>query len=205
MLPFQPTASMLLAYLAPRDPARRADVILGFGVCDARVAEHCADLLLARRAPLILFTGGVGAGSGDLQQPEACFFRDRALARGAPAGAIWVEPDSTNTLQNVQYSRRLMEARGLHPRRALLVAKPHRQRRVWLTCRRHLPGVLLHNAPPPFTAEEEAASLGGERPYLRHLAGEVRRIEDYGARGDLHPEAPPAQVLDRVRRLLGGG
>lgn len=74
---------ILLLVLAVRDELQHADLIMGFGVYDTRVPEHCAELYSEGLAPFILFSGGHGRGSGPLSEPEALFFRERALKGGA--------------------------------------------------------------------------------------------------------------------------
>ncbi len=191
----------LLAHLCPADAPRPAELIIGFGVFHMSVPAHCARLYRDGAAPRILFTGGVGAGSGDLDRPEAQAFREHALSLGVPAEAILTEEDSTHTLENVLRSRDLLTALGPLPTSALMVALPHRQRRVWLTCRRHLPGVELINAPPPADLDEQEALLGGPDAYARHMLGELDRIERYGARGDI-AEDSPGEAIQAARALL---
>ncbi|WP_415909340.1 hypothetical protein [Oleiharenicola sp. Vm1] len=55
------------AFLAQADalPAEPADVVLGLGHFDRAIPRLCAELALAGRARWIVFSGGVGAGSGD--------------------------------------------------------------------------------------------------------------------------------------------
>lgn len=191
----------VLDHLAPGDPPRPVDLIVGFGVFDLSVPRHCADLYLRGLAPRILFTGGVGAGSGDLQEPEADAFRRQALAAGVPESAIVLETRSTNTLENAQLSRALLSHGGLDPASALLVALPHRQRRVWLTCRKQWPGMVLVNQPPSGELEDLAQPFGGLDPYLREMVGELDRIQRYGKQGDVALDSEPESVL-QARQLL---
>jgi len=190
---------LLYEYLAVSDPLEPADIIMGFGVFDMKVPDQCVRLLDRGVAPRILFTGGVGAGSGDLDQPEALAFRGRALERGAPDEAILVEPDSTNTLENVLLSQQVLADSGVNLTRAVLVAQPHRQRRVWRCCLKQLPGVRLYNAPPPSSFKQEQQIMGGAQAFAEALKGEVRRMERYGGWGDLEPEHLPEPVADAVR------
>lgn len=79
-------------------------------------------------APLLVLTGGVGAGD---VQSEAAVGRDYALDRGVPAAAILIEEQSRTTLQNLQQVRALLEPLGLN--RILLVSDPfHMARSSWM-------------------------------------------------------------------------
>jgi hypothetical protein len=182
------------------DGINAADVVIGFGVDDLRVPDHCVRLHREGRAPLVLFTGGLGSGSGDFTEPEALVFKKRALEQGMPEEAVLVEFSSTNTKENVLFSRELLRKKHPPVRRAIVVAQPHRQRRVYLTCRKHLFPVKIVNCPPPASFEGEIARFG-EDIFNRCLTGEVERIVRYGATGDLFPEEIPRVVMEAYLSL----
>jgi uncharacterized SAM-binding protein YcdF (DUF218 family) len=189
----------LYRYLSPRDSIRCSDLILGFGVSDMRVPAHCTELYHGGYAPLLLFSGGFGAGSGPMERPEAEVFRDAALRAGVPESSILIETASTNTLENVLNSRMLLMERRVPHERIILVAQPHRQRRVWLTCRKWLHGSEFINSPPISEYEAEETLFGGYRAYLSSLAGEVERIAKYGRAGDIVREEIPRNVAEVSR------
>jgi uncharacterized SAM-binding protein YcdF (DUF218 family) len=195
-------ARTLFQYLAVSDRLQHADLIMGFGVYDMRVPEQCASLYREGRAPLVLFTGGMGAGSGPLEEPEALVFRRRAGELGVPGSAILVEPRSTNTLENVLNSRALLEERGVPHARIIITAQPHRQRRVWLTCRRWFADSSLFNSPPPTEWRGESGRFGGVQELLSSMIGEMRRIEEYGGRGDIAFENPPRWAKRYMEQCL---
>lgn len=188
-------AQKIYDYLAVRDPLELADLIIGFGVFDLKVPTYCATLYQGRKAPMILFTGGVGSGSGSLSEPEAVAFQKQAMKLGVPGDAIWIESKSTNTGENVEFSLALINQKQLQIRSALLVALPHRQRRVFLTCRKRMGPLRWINAPPPSTFEQEMSLFGGLNEYLPHLRGEIERIFRYGALGYLTAEKIPEDLL----------
>jgi uncharacterized SAM-binding protein YcdF (DUF218 family) len=186
----------LFSFLSPRDRPRRADLIIGFGVFDMRVPAHCAELYHGGYAPLILFTGGIGAGSGPLEKPEAVMFGQAALEAGVPESSVLMESTSKNTLENVLNSKMLLTERGVHHERAIVVAQPHRQRRVWLTCRKWLPRTEFINCPPHSTLEAEKERLGGDEAYHAAMVGELERIVNYGRADDILAEEIPRRIMD---------
>lgn len=189
----------LFQFLAIADEPRDADFIIGFGVYDMRVPEHCARLYHRGYAPKIVFTGGHGTGSGPLQEPEAFVFRDRALSLGVEPSDILVESLSTNTLENVLFSLKIFAAQGLGCKSAIIVAQPHRQRRVWLTCRRWMQDTTLINHHPPAEPENEPELFGGEYRFYHSMLGEIRRIIEYGEKGDIEREELPARIVRMLR------
>src|SRR5215471_7721299 len=117
----------------------KADIILALGSNDLRVAEYAAELYLQGWAPLLVFSGNAGALTRErFNKPEAEMFAEIALQRGVPEGAILIEAESTNTGENVTFSRRLLESKGVYrekgsgkwPDSLILVQKPYMERRA---------------------------------------------------------------------------
>ncbi len=203
---FRPLAQQLLHFLAMRDTVAEADLIMGFGHFDLRIPETCAALYHAGHATRILFTGGIGAGTGDLGGPEAEAFRAVALDHGVPAEHIAIEPNSTNTAENMAFSLDVMAKMDppLTPRSVLLVANPYRQRRVWLTARKYLPHAALHNAPPLTTLDREVAVFIAQGEDLQDLLlGEIDRLVRYGAAGWIVDEPLPEDLVEAFSAWTG--
>lgn len=200
------------AYLAARDalPVEPADVVLGLGHFDRAIPRLCAELALAGRARWILFSGGVGAGSGDFAQAEALEFRDdvRRHWPAAEARIALLETRSTNTGENLAFTAAALAAErpdllpGAGLRSAIVVATPCRLRRALATVRQHWPAVrAVGTCAERSLADEEAL-------YARHglalrapVVGEFERLATYPARGFTAPVNVPADVLAAARQL----
>ncbi|MBI5769383.1 MAG: YdcF family protein [Verrucomicrobia bacterium] len=203
MTPEQRTAAeLLLEWLAPADALDGGqDAVIGFGHFDLRIAARCAELWAAGQVARVIFTGGVGAGTADLGQPEADAFLAHVgrLHPGLPRERIVVENRSTNTGENIRFTLELLarEPAGRELRRVVLVANPSRQRRVMQTWRRLAPEIVAQAAPPATTLEEERRLFAAHgQDLLAQLAGEVERLRTYPERGWIEPIAVP----DTVRR-----
>lgn len=199
-------AERILAYLGETDaaPTRPVDAIIGFGVFDLTLPRYCAELHRQGLAPRVIFTGGIGGGSGSLGGPEADVWRaeTRQTHPTIPDSAFILESRSTNTSENVRYTAELLTqhypelAFGRGIRSALLVASPSRLRRVRLTMRHQQPDVAVIRRLPRVDFEAERALYEGEGvPYLRHLLGELDRILAYPQRGWIAPEPLPEEIL----------
>ena len=106
--------------------------------------------------------------------------RALAIDNGVPAAAIELETHAANTHENVEFSRRILDAHGW--RRILLVSSPYHMRRALLTWRKAAPGVTVVPTPPPvsqFYAHERGASL----EQMRGIAQEYAAIVTYWMRG----------------------
>jgi uncharacterized SAM-binding protein YcdF (DUF218 family) len=192
-------------YLYLNEPPRKADLVIGFGHFDTRVPARCLELHEQGLAPLILFTGGVGAGSTGLNKPEAEVFLEEAkrLQPRLEESKVMLENQSTNTGENIRFSIKKMQENGYWPpggfQKILLVATPYRQRRVFRTCRLFFSGTELVNCPPASHYEKDSrlyASKGEDLDQL--LLGEMKRLRDYPAKGFMEKENIPPHLLEFV-------
>src|SRR5262245_57439163 len=80
----------------------RADAIVVLCSHDDSVAVRGAELWLAGWAPLLVYSGGLGAITKHLwTEPEADRFARVAISMGVPGDRILIENRSTNTGENV--------------------------------------------------------------------------------------------------------
>src|SRR4030095_13011792 len=87
----------------------RADAILVLCSHDKAVAERGAQLYLEGWAPLLIFSGGLGAIPRQMgTEPEADQFAAIAMAMGIPRDRILIENKSTNTGENVLFTKALL-------------------------------------------------------------------------------------------------
>src|ERR1044071_7329940 len=97
-------------YLHVNHTLKKADCILVLGSHDLRVADRGAELYLQGWAPLLIFSGGLGNLTRHIwNEPEADQFARIALEKGVPADSILIENRSTNTGENIVFSRQLLK------------------------------------------------------------------------------------------------
>ena len=205
-------ARLIFDYLRADDPlsALPVDAVFGFGHFDLRIPRRCGELFSAGQARWIIFTGGVGAGTADLGQPEANAFREELLRvfTTIPSKQVFVENRSTNTGDNIRFTATLLAAhqpelalgRGL--RSAILVVNPYRLRRVRLTWRKLQPDVNIAAIAPASDFVTECALFAAKsQPLVPQLVGEIDRLLDYPARGWIEAEPIPPAVLAAHARL----
>jgi len=204
-------AKRLFEYLYIRDDdCCRADLIVGFGHFDLCIPRHCAHLYEKGFAPKILFTGGRGSGSADLAEAEAEVFANVIAAEypKIPSCDIIVEGCSTNTGENISMSATVLrESKGAKDfdngiGTIIAVACAYRQRRVWRTLQKQLPGIKTYNMPPKTTFEKEmlAFQKRGE-DLIQLLLGEVERIMRYPEKGFMAHEHLSVQIMESYERL----
>ncbi len=74
-----------------------------------------------------------------MAEPEADQFAAIAIEMGVPTERILVENRSTNTGENVLFTKQLLAEKGLDPRTFIVVQKPYMERRSYATFRKVWP------------------------------------------------------------------
>ncbi len=184
-----------------------ADAILVLCSHDTAVAERGAQLYLDGYAPLLIFSGGLGGITKQMwTEPEADRFAAIARVAGVPADRILVENRSTNTGENVAFTRALLAERGLHPQSFILVQKPYMERRTYATFRKVWPEKTAIVTSPrvsfdDYLAKYSNASLS-EREVIGIMVGDLQRIREYPARGFQIEQDIPDDVWAAFQRLV---
>ena len=183
-----------------------AECIIVLGSHDTRVAERGADLFLAGWAPLIVFSGNLGALTSEIwDRPEAEIFADVAAARGVPRERMLLEPRSTNTAENVRFTRALLAERGLHPRRAIAVQKPYMERRTLATFRQNWPELDVIVTSPQIDFDDYANDSISREDVIQIMMGDLQRLIVYAERGWSAPQEIPREVSEAYHRLVDAG
>lgn len=184
----------------------KSDLILALGSNDTRVAEHAADLYLQGWAERLMFSGNVGALTrGKFAKSEAETFTDIAAGKGVPREAILTESDSTNTGENIVFSRRVLARHGLDPNSFIVVQKPYMERRAYATFMKHWPGKrILVSSPPSDWATYPTAELPKDL-VINIMVGDLQRIREYPAKGFQIEQEIPAEVWRAYEQLIALG
>ena len=199
-------ARKLWDYLRLGLPLQPADVILVMGSHDLRVAEHGTRLWLRGYAPLLLFSGGLGNFTRQMwNEPEALKFARIAQQLGVPQAAILLESCSTNTGENVSFSRDLLNAHGISPHKIILVQKPYMERRALATFEQGWPGVLATPTSPPFELETYPTPEIPLQQVIEIMVGDFQRILFYPLYGYQTLQAVPQPTLQAYRLLVAAG
>jgi uncharacterized SAM-binding protein YcdF (DUF218 family) len=187
-----------------------SDAILVLCSHDKSVAERGAQLLLDGWAPLLIFSGGLGAITKGLwSEPEADQFARIALQLGVPAEKILVENRSTNTGENVLFTKDLLREKGVDPQRFILVQKPYMERRSYATFRQFWPEKHAIVTSPQVTFEEYLNKYSNESlskdDVIGIMVGDLQRIRIYPSKGFQIPQEIPAEVWSAFEQLVAAG
>jgi uncharacterized SAM-binding protein YcdF (DUF218 family) len=188
----------------------RADAVLVLCSHDTIVADRGAELFLDGWAPLLIFSGGLGAITKHFwSEPEANQFAQIAIAGGVPADRILIENRSSNTGENVLFTRRLLAERGLDPRTFIVVQKPYMERRSYATFKQVWPEKEVIVTSPQLSMDEYLARYSHETlspdDVVSIMVGDLQRIQLYPAKGFQIPQEIPPDVWRAYHELIAAG
>jgi sugar (pentulose or hexulose) kinase len=187
-----------------------ADAILVLCSHDMAVAEHGARLFLDGWAPLLIYSGGLGSITTQLwTEPEADRFAAVAVSLGVPRERILIENRSTNTGENVTFTKQLLAERGIDPQTFIVVQKPYMERRAYATFRSRWPEKKLVVTSPQILFDDYLERYSHESlsqdDVVAIIVGDLQRIKVYGDRGWQIPQEIPNDVWQAYLELVAAG
>ena len=128
---------------------------------------------------------------------------------GVPEDRILIENRSTNTGENVRFTRELLAARGLDPSSFILVQKPYMERRTFATFNKVWPGKSLRVTSPQLSMDAYLARYSHDSmtadDVISIMVGDLQRIREYPALGFQIPQDIPAEVWQAYNDLVKAG
>ena len=187
-----------------------ADAIMVLCSHDKAVAERGAQLFLDGLAPLLIFSGGLGAITRHLwSEPEADQFAAIAVGMGVPRARILIENKSTNTGENVQFTRTLLLEKGMDPHTFIVVQKPYMERRSYATFQKVWPGKTLMVTSPQVSFDDYLSRYSNEAlsadDVVSIMVGDLQRIQLYPAKGFQIEQDIPPDVWAAFEELVAAG
>ncbi|HJZ82066.1 MAG TPA: YdcF family protein [Pyrinomonadaceae bacterium] len=188
----------------------RADVILVLCSHDQKVAERGAQLFLEGWAPLLIFSGGLGVITSNLwDEPEADQFARIAIGLGVPKEKILVENQSTNTGENVRFTKQLLRQKQINPQKFIVVQKPYMERRSFATFRKVWPEKEVMVTSPRVSFDEYLDSYVNStltrEDVVSIMVGDLQRIKLYPGKGFQIHQDIPVEVWSAYEELVRTG
>jgi uncharacterized SAM-binding protein YcdF (DUF218 family) len=182
-----------------------ADLIFVLGSHDLRVAERAAELYLAKFAPRVVLSGGFGALTRAWEKPEAELFAEVLRSRSVPDSVMILESRSTNTGENVRFTRQLLAERGMKIQSLIAVQKPYMERRTFATLRAQWPEVAVQVTSPQLDFNAYCAGSISRDSVINIMVGDLQRIIEYPQRGFMIPQEVPTEVQRALETLIAAG
>lgn len=197
-------------YLKLNQTLQRADCIIGFGNYNLDIPRRAAELYFRGYAERILFSGGFGRNTlGILSISEAERFAETAMKCGVPENVIIIENRSTNTAENILFSRNLLSELGLASLSVLGVHQPCMERRIVAAFGIYWPECHFSVTSPEVSLKEfldHAEKYGiTRRAAIEEITGDFERIETYAAKGWQLPQEIPDSARKAFSKLSSLG
>lgn len=199
-------AQILWDYNNIQQPIQRSDCILALGCTDTRVAHRAAQLFLSGYAPFILFSGGLSVLTRPLySKPEAEVFADEAVKLGVPLAKIVIENKATNTGENIIFSKKIIEEKGLKVESAILVQQPCMLRRTYATVKKQWPELKVIVTGPQISFNDYPDDTHSKDFLINVMVGDTQRIILYPQKGFQIPQDVPPKVMKAFEELVRRG
>jgi hypothetical protein len=200
-------AKILWNYQRLNLPIEPADVIIAMGCEDARVAERAAQLYKDGFAQWVVCTGHSGKRTKEMLQAkgfqtEADYFADIIQESGVPSGHILKEYKSTNSGENIAYTKELLAQKGIEPKSIIVVTAPYAERRQQATYAGQWRGQAVTVTSPQLSFKTYPTAALSEEYLINSLVGRVRRMKVYGDRGYQAKTEIPEHVWSACQRLI---
>ena len=207
---FMQPLQVIWDYLGMHQQPQKADCIVGFGNFNDNIARRAAELYHAGYAPKVLFTGGVGRNTeGLFMESEAAIFARTARACGVPEEDIILEDASTNTKENILFTRDKLQTLGLPHGSLLGVHQPFMERRISAAFGVYWPEVSFTVTSPQVSIPaylRDAKRQGiTEHAAISVIVGDFQRIELYGRLGYQLPQEIPESAWQAFHALVDLG
>lgn len=187
-----------------------ADCIFVLGSHDTRVAKRGAELYLSGLAPFMIISGGLGKITKNLwNKTEAEKFAEIAWSMGVPKEKVLLETNSTNTGENIIFSKELINNRGLKINSIIAVHKPYMERRCFAAIKKLWSIEKVMVTSPQINFEEYMKTYcEGEitrEEIISIMVGDLQRIKIYAQKGFQVYQDIPQEVWRAYDKLVEAG
>ena len=187
---------------APEGPA---DLVLALGSQDLGVAATAARAFREVPAALLVCTGGLGKDTAALfREPEGVLYARECRRLGVPEDRLLVEDRAANSGENFQFSRALLERRGLRPRTGVIACKPYMAKRALAAGTFQWPEVRWSVFRQEIGLREYLRQGNDLIAVLELMVGDLQRLRVYAGRFQAPVEVPPA-IWSAYERLAEDG
>lgn len=198
---------VLWNYMRLDRPVEPGDCIVGFGCYNEDIPVRCAELYHQGYAPKILFSGGLGRNTADMWTgSEAERFAAIAMAAGVPECDIIIENKSTNSAENILFTREKFRELGMDVSRIIAVHKPFMERRVMAAMGVYWPEMDAVYTSPQVDLEtyiRNSVACGmTEKGVIDVIVGDFQRMDIYAKKGFQLPQEIPQEAWDAFQALV---
>lgn len=182
------------------------DFVLVLGNTDLRVPAFAAAYCLKNPVDHIIISGGFGKITQHIWNiTESRKFAEIMIHHGIPREIISHEEEASNTGENIEYSKRLIEKKGIPHREGLLITKPYMIRRAYNTAAKKWGAVKWGSLGEPLSLKEYLEKVNDPEEAVQLMVGDLQRIKMYGKEGFQIPDHIPEDVWEAYQYMVNKG
>jgi uncharacterized SAM-binding protein YcdF (DUF218 family) len=172
--------AILWKYMHLAHKLRQVDAMLVMGSSDIGVAQRASEVFHAGYVRGVVCTGGLWKVTWDmLETTEAELFAAYMIEHDVPKDAIVLEPESTNSGDNILFWMRVLQESWYTTDTIIIVTKPYMQRRAYATAKAIFPDHEFLVTSQVASFDTYVVSWVSQEQIINLLVGDFQRIVDY--------------------------
>ena len=199
-------AKVLFEYLGQQFIPNKPNFILVLGSSDLRVAEFASQYYIQNPTDFIVVSGGYGKITKDLWNvSEAKKFSDLMIKNGVPDEKIYLDEEATNTGDNIQNAKAIIQQNNLTATEGILITKPYMTKRAFNTASKQWSEIRWSSVSENISFDDYLSTVDDKDKFINVLVGDLQRIKVYGDKGFQIKENVPKNVWNSFEYLSENG
>lgn len=200
------SASLIWDFLHITDDLQKADLIFVLCSHDTRVADYAVSLYKRNIASRILFSGGLNFFTKHIfPNSEAETFAEIAMDNGIPKEHIFIEKKSTNTGENIQFSKSLIQDYNFSINSIIAIQKPSMTLRIKLALLKQWSDIEVLISSPDYNLFDAPHSHINLFMIINEIVGDLQRIMIYPNLGFQTNMTIPGNIISAYNFLTSNG
>lgn len=196
-------------YLKNNDklPEKADAIVVGGAGTRIDMAERAAEIFHSGISDLIVVSG---FKHPDFEENEAELLAKKIISLKVPKENIIIEPNASNTAENLIFSAEKLKEKGIAPDKIILVHRPFMTRRFKATAEAQWPRIkpkfYVTSVDEDFDRylEREETDQLRERT-MKSILGDYKRISDYAEKGWQTPQPKNEEAENAFNVLIKAG
>jgi uncharacterized SAM-binding protein YcdF (DUF218 family) len=186
-------------------PAEPVDMIFVLGNKSDALPGEAAMLFKKKLAPLIVLSGGRGRITKNDPLTEVERYMRVLRQENIPGGVIISDDKSTNTGENIAFSKSLLEEKGLVFTSGIAVTTTMLSMRHKALLKKQWPEIKWCVRTPEPVPFDTRMTMQNPEEFFDLMVGEVTRLQYYPATGFMDAIAIPDTITEAVKVLIKAG
>lgn len=199
-------ANSIWNFRSIQETIQKSDLIFVLCSHDLRVAKYAVDLFKKGFANHILFSGGLNFFTKHIfPKSEAESFAEFAFSENIQNEAIIIENKSTNTGENILFSKHLLDSLNLKMKSIIAIQKPSMTLRIKLALDKQWNEGNFYISSPNYSLFDASHSHINLFMIINEIVGDLQRIIEYPKFGFQSETIIPDHINNAYNSLIETG